>query len=186
MKISKNSPIGTKRKRIVAVSAVALSVSALGLSTQAQQANQRVERKIEGISRSQTARKAQDSAQTRKAKDTQHLKTAKTPLLNRSGVWNLDPAHSSVGFSIRHVGINQVKGTFNDIEGTITGVEGDLAKSSVSFRPKSFLSTPKSSSAMTIYARPTFLMRRNIQRFLSKAKRWKKSRATRCIASAAI
>jgi polyisoprenoid-binding protein YceI len=137
MKTPKTSHTGTKRKHIAAASAIVLGVSALGLSTQAQQANQRVQRKIEGVTRSQTARKAQDSPQTRKAKDTQRLKTAQSATtLNRSGVWNVDPAHSSVGFSVRHVGINHVKGTFNDFEGTITGVEGDLAKSSVRFSAK--------------------------------------------------
>ena len=130
----------SKSARFVLTSGVMLGVgvAALGLTTQAQQAaNKRVERKINGVTQSQAARKADDSAQTKKAKDTQRLKTAQSAApLDRSGVWNVDPAHSSLGFSIRHVGINQVKGTFNDIEGTITGVEGDLKKSSVRFSAK--------------------------------------------------
>lgn len=31
------------------------------------------------------------------------------------GTWNLDPAHSEIGFSVRHAGISKVRGTFNDV-----------------------------------------------------------------------
>ena len=34
-------------------------------------------------------------------------------------VYQIDPAHSVVGFSIRHMVINNVKGSFNDFAGTI-------------------------------------------------------------------
>lgn len=127
----------TKRTRLAAGAGAALGLgaTAFGAATQAQQAaNGRVERKAQAVSRSQAARKAQDSAQTRRAKETQRQKAAQsgTPL-DRSGTWSIDPAHSSVGFSIRHVGINNVQGTFNDFEGTIVGAEGDLEKSSVRF-----------------------------------------------------
>ncbi|HPF69089.1 MAG TPA: YceI family protein [Candidatus Krumholzibacteria bacterium] len=35
--------------------------------------------------------------------------------------WQLDQAHSSVGFSIRHMTVSKVKGSFNAFEGTVTG-----------------------------------------------------------------
>lgn len=33
--------------------------------------------------------------------------------------WSLDPAHSSVGFTVRHLGIVNVRGHFNEYEGAI-------------------------------------------------------------------
>ncbi len=33
--------------------------------------------------------------------------------------WSLDPAHSSVGFTVRHLGIVHVRGHFNEYEGAI-------------------------------------------------------------------
>ena len=34
-------------------------------------------------------------------------------------VWNIDPAHTGVGFTIRHF-VSRVRGKFNDVRGTIT------------------------------------------------------------------
>ena len=31
------------------------------------------------------------------------------------GVWTFDPAHSEVGFVVRHAGISKVRGTFHDV-----------------------------------------------------------------------
>ena len=39
--------------------------------------------------------------------------TQSVPLTLRRGVWQLDAAHSIVGFSIRHLGIAKVRGRFN-------------------------------------------------------------------------
>ena len=33
--------------------------------------------------------------------------------------YNIDPMHTSVGFSIRHMVINKVKGKFNEFSGTV-------------------------------------------------------------------
>jgi polyisoprenoid-binding protein YceI len=44
----------------------------------------------------------------------------------RSGSWPLDPAHSSVNFTIRHLGISKVRGRFNRFE-TDFVVNGDGA-----------------------------------------------------------
>ena len=35
-------------------------------------------------------------------------------------VYKIDPAHTTVGFSVEHMVINEVKGRFKDLEGTIT------------------------------------------------------------------
>lgn len=42
------------------------------------------------------------------------------------GTWTLDPAHTTVGFTVRHAGISKVRGTFGDLEGTlVVGQGGD-------------------------------------------------------------
>ncbi|MDQ2727638.1 MAG: YceI family protein [Actinomycetota bacterium] len=37
-----------------------------------------------------------------------------------AGTWTIDPAHTEVGFSVRHLMVSKVKGTFKTFEGTIT------------------------------------------------------------------
>jgi polyisoprenoid-binding protein YceI len=39
----------------------------------------------------------------------------------RAEVYNVDKAHSEVGFSVRHMGVSKVSGRFNDVSGTIDG-----------------------------------------------------------------
>ncbi|MFW6188379.1 MAG: YceI family protein [Actinomycetota bacterium] len=36
------------------------------------------------------------------------------------GSWTFDPAHSEVGFSVRHAGISKVRGTFGDVDAQLT------------------------------------------------------------------
>jgi polyisoprenoid-binding protein YceI len=36
-----------------------------------------------------------------------------------TGTWKIDPAHSSVAFSVKHLGIATVRGKFNEFEGTL-------------------------------------------------------------------
>ena len=52
------------------------------------------------------------------------------------GEYNIDPAHSIIGFSIRHLEINWVEGRFKDFKGTIHFDEKDVTKSSVEFTAK--------------------------------------------------
>lgn len=54
----------------------------------------------------------------------------------RSGDYKIDPAHSTVGFSIRHLEINWVTGRFRDFTGTIRYDESDITKSSVEWTAK--------------------------------------------------
>src|SRR3954469_21755306 len=36
-----------------------------------------------------------------------------------AGTWVVDPAHSRVGFAVRHLGISNVRGEFKEFEGTL-------------------------------------------------------------------
>jgi polyisoprenoid-binding protein YceI len=36
-----------------------------------------------------------------------------------TGTWTVDPAHSSVEFRVKHLGISTVRGTFDEFEGTL-------------------------------------------------------------------
>lgn len=46
-----------------------------------------------------------------------------------AGTWTIDPSHSEVGFSVRHLMVSKVKGNFETFEGTITIAEDPLASS---------------------------------------------------------
>lgn len=39
------------------------------------------------------------------------------------GTWAIDPVHSTVGFSVRHLMVSKVRGTFDEFSGTITVAE---------------------------------------------------------------
>jgi polyisoprenoid-binding protein YceI len=53
-----------------------------------------------------------------------------------AGDYNIDPAHSIIGFSIRHLEINWVEGRFKDFKGTIHFDDSDVTKSAVEFAAK--------------------------------------------------
>lgn len=48
----------------------------------------------------------------------------------RAGIWELEPAHTTVGFVGRHLGLSKVRGRFTDFKATIE-VADDLEDSSV-------------------------------------------------------
>jgi polyisoprenoid-binding protein YceI len=52
------------------------------------------------------------------------------------GEYKIDPAHSVIGFAIRHLEINWVEGRFKDFTGTIRYDDADVLKSSVEFSAK--------------------------------------------------
>jgi polyisoprenoid-binding protein YceI len=52
------------------------------------------------------------------------------------GDYKIDPAHSIIGFSIRHLEINWVEGRFKDFTGIIHFDPNDVTKSSVDFTAK--------------------------------------------------
>jgi polyisoprenoid-binding protein YceI len=45
--------------------------------------------------------------------------------------WQIDPAHTEVGFAVKHMMIATVKGRFADVSGTITLDDDDATRSSV-------------------------------------------------------
>jgi polyisoprenoid-binding protein YceI len=45
--------------------------------------------------------------------------------------YTIDPVHSSVGFSVRHMGVSKVPGSFTSFKGTITVDRDNMEKSSV-------------------------------------------------------
>ncbi len=53
-----------------------------------------------------------------------------------AGTYNLDPAHSIIGFAVRHFEINWVEGRFKDFTGAINYNEQDATKSTVQFTAK--------------------------------------------------
>jgi polyisoprenoid-binding protein YceI len=52
------------------------------------------------------------------------------------GEYSIDPAHSIIGFAIRHLEINWVEGRFKDFKGTINFDDQNPTKSSVQFTAK--------------------------------------------------
>ena len=44
----------------------------------------------------------------------------------RVGTWTLDPTHSEVGFSVRHLMISKVRGTFENFDVTVVTAENPL------------------------------------------------------------
>ena len=52
------------------------------------------------------------------------------------GDYKLDPAHSLIGFAVRHLEINWVEGRFKEFEGTIRYDDKDVTKSTVEFSAK--------------------------------------------------
>ncbi|GAF45952.1 MULTISPECIES: YceI family protein [Rhodococcus] len=44
-----------------------------------------------------------------------------------AGTWAIDTVHSTVGFSVRHLMVSKVRGTFNDFTGAITVAEDGTA-----------------------------------------------------------
>ena len=53
-----------------------------------------------------------------------------------AGTYNIDPAHSIIGFAVRHLEINWVEGRFKDFKGTVNFDDKDITKSSVEFNAK--------------------------------------------------
>jgi polyisoprenoid-binding protein YceI len=45
--------------------------------------------------------------------------------------WNIDPAHSTAQFTVRHMGISNVTGNFTKLSGTVVLDEKDITKSQV-------------------------------------------------------
>ncbi len=57
--------------------------------------------------------------------------TSIAPAVVPTGTWVVDPAHSKVGFAVKHMGIATVRGEFLEFEGTLEIAE-DLASAAAS------------------------------------------------------
>jgi polyisoprenoid-binding protein YceI len=125
-----------KRSYFVALALVAAPAIALPLvSTQAATTSKPGSASKAQPTTAQKQIKKQDSAATQRAKATQKLKAYSAPK-GIGGTWAIDPAHSRIGFAVRHMMINDVHGQFNEFEGTIVVDEKDYTKSSVDFKAK--------------------------------------------------
>jgi len=56
---------------------------------------------------------------------------ATLPVLAHADTWNIDPAHTNVEFSVRHMMISNVKGQFQKTSGTITTNGSDPASATI-------------------------------------------------------
>ena len=75
-------------------------------------------------------------------------------ILIPTGTWTVDPAHSKVGFAVKHMGIATVRGEFTEFEGKLEiGEDLSSATASGSSRPRP--STPTSLSATVTCGQPT-------------------------------
>jgi polyisoprenoid-binding protein YceI len=55
-----------------------------------------------------------------------------------AGTWAIDPVHSEVGFSVRHMMVSKVRGKFEKVEGTFTtGADPQQSSVSVTIDPSS-------------------------------------------------
>jgi len=60
------------------------------------------------------------------------MTTTETPTLPlTTGTWTIDPAHTVVGFTVRHLGVSKVRGRFDGVDGHLD-VGADLASTAVS------------------------------------------------------
>jgi polyisoprenoid-binding protein YceI len=57
--------------------------------------------------------------------------TATSPTTATTTTWNIDAAHSSAEFKVKHMMISHVKGHFAKVTGTLTLDESNLANSRV-------------------------------------------------------
>lgn len=57
--------------------------------------------------------------------------TTATPAGTENVTWTIDPAHSHVGFAIKHLMIATVRGQFTDVTGTVTVDEQDPASAEI-------------------------------------------------------
>jgi polyisoprenoid-binding protein YceI len=49
-----------------------------------------------------------------------HMSTVASETVIPTGTWEIDPAHSSIGFAVKHLGITTVRGSFGTFKGTLT------------------------------------------------------------------
>jgi len=56
--------------------------------------------------------------------------------LAQTSTWKIDPVHSKIGFSVRHLIISEVEGRFNSFEGSVTTDKEDFNGGKIEFSAK--------------------------------------------------
>jgi polyisoprenoid-binding protein YceI len=59
------------------------------------------------------------------------LTLASAALHAQTSTWSIDPVHSGVQFTVRHMGVSNVHGLINGVKGTVLVNDADITKSSV-------------------------------------------------------
>src|SRR6185437_16836402 len=57
-------------------------------------------------------------------------------ILNTQTVWNIDAVHSAIKFSVRHIVISKVTGSFGEFSGEITSNGDDFSNAYIEFKAK--------------------------------------------------
>ena len=60
-----------------------------------------------------------------------------SPFAYAADSYKIDPAHTSISFSVRHLGLNNVKGQFKEVAGAIVLDDGKIAEASGTIQAKS-------------------------------------------------
>ncbi len=79
------------------------------------------------------------------------------PALARADRWEADPAHSHIGFSVRHMMISNVKGEFADYTVTVQGDPKDVTKAALEVAIKSSSISTKNGKRDEHLRSPDFL-----------------------------
>src|SRR5260370_27369360 len=59
-------------------------------------------------------------------------RVASLSALAQTSTWNIDPAHSTAQFTVRHLGISNITGSFTKVTGTVVLNDRDITQSEVS------------------------------------------------------
>ena len=62
------------------------------------------------------------------------MTTVAIPTLIPAGTWAIDPSHSAIGFSVRHLGIATVRGAFERFSGSLEA--GEQLEQALAIDPK--------------------------------------------------
>ena len=60
-----------------------------------------------------------------------------SPFAYAADTYNIDPAHTSISFSVRHLGLNNVKGQFKEFAGAVVLDDGKIVEASGTIQVKS-------------------------------------------------
>jgi|SRR5215813_6973413 len=56
---------------------------------------------------------------------------ASNPAFSQTATWNIDPNHSTAQFTVRHMGISNVRGDFTKVSGTVELNDKDITQSKI-------------------------------------------------------